>query len=213
MGSAFADLRLADVSRADRLDELDFELPLGQVDGGAGSTTVASADIGAVLARRLPDDDPVRPWADRLAGGLIRVDLGGFLTGSIDLVLRVAGPDGPRFCVVDYKTNRLGRWGVDDSVANYHPDLLPAAMEHHHYPLQAVLYSVALHRYLRWRLPGYSPDRHLGPVGYLFVRGMVGPRTPSPGGRAHGVFAWSAPPDAVVELSDLLHGQRTRTAS
>ena len=27
-----------------------------------------------------------------------------------------------------------------------------------HYPLQALLYSVALHRYLRWRQPGYDPD-------------------------------------------------------
>ena len=26
-----------------------------------------------------------------------------------------------------------------------------------HYPLQALLYAVALHRYLRWRLPGYDP--------------------------------------------------------
>ena len=26
-----------------------------------------------------------------------------------------------------------------------------------HYPLQALLYGVALHRFLRWRLPGYDP--------------------------------------------------------
>ena len=47
-----------------------------------------------------------------------------------------------------------------------------------HYPLQALLYSVALHRLLRWRQPGYDPDRHLGGVLYLFVRGMAGPQTP-----------------------------------
>ena len=41
-----------------------------------------------------------------------------------------------------------------------------------HYPLQALLYVVALHRYLRWRLRGYDPDVHLGGVLYLFVRGM-----------------------------------------
>ena len=41
-----------------------------------------------------------------------------------------------------------------------------------HYPLQALLYSVALHRYLRWRQPAYDPDRHLGGVLYLFLRGM-----------------------------------------
>ena len=27
-----------------------------------------------------------------------------------------------------------------------------------HYPLQAHLYLVALHRYLGWRLPGYTPN-------------------------------------------------------
>ena len=32
-------------------------------------------------------------------------------------------------------------------------------MVEHDYPLQALLYSVALHRYLRWRLPGYRPGR------------------------------------------------------
>ena len=47
-----------------------------------------------------------------------------------------------------------------------------------HYPLQALLYSVALHRYLRWRQPGYDPERHLGGVLYLFVRGMCGPGHP-----------------------------------
>ena len=45
-----------------------------------------------------------------------------------------------------------------------------------HYPLQALLYAVALHRMLRWRQPGYDPDVHLGGVLYLFVRGMAGPR-------------------------------------
>ena len=44
-----------------------------------------------------------------------------------------------------------------------------------HYPLQALLYAVALHRYLRWRQPGYDPAQHLGGVLYLFLRGMSGP--------------------------------------
>ena len=71
-----------------------------------------------------------------------------------------------------------------------------------HYPLQALLYAVALHRYLRWRQPGYDPERHLGGVQYLFVRGMVGPQTP-PG---CGVFDWQPPAALVVALSDLLAG-------
>ena len=40
---------------------------------------------------------------------------------------------------------------------------MASAMLAAHYPLQALLYCVALHRYLRWRLPGYDPDRHIGP--------------------------------------------------
>src|SRR5437588_735197 len=52
------------------------------------------------------------------------------------------------------------------------------AMQRAHYPLQALLYTVALHRYLRWRLRGYDPDRNLAGVLYLFLRGMAGADTP-----------------------------------
>jgi exodeoxyribonuclease V beta subunit len=73
-------------------------------------------------------------------------------------------------------------------------------MERAHYGLQALLYTVALHRYLRWRLRGYDPERNLAGVLYLFLRGMLGPDTP-PG---CGVFAWR-PSGALVEaLSDVL---------
>ena len=54
-------------------------------------------------------------------------------------------------------------------------------MLHHHYPLQAHLYLVALHRHLRWRLPDYDPERHLGGYVYCFLRGMPGPVDASPG--------------------------------
>ena len=63
------------------------------------------------------------------------------------------------------------------------------AMLHSHYPLQALLYSVVLHRYLRWRLAGYDPERHLGGILYLYVRGMCGPETPVVDGQPCGVFA------------------------
>jgi exodeoxyribonuclease V beta subunit len=63
--------------------------------------------------------------------------------------------------------------------------------------LQTLLYTVALHRYLRWRVPEYDPGRHLAGVAYLFVRGMSG----EAGG---GVFAWQPPGDLVRELSDVL---------
>ena len=59
--------------------------------------------------------------------------------------------------------------------ADYGRAEMAAAMLHSHYPLQALLYSVVLHRYLRWRLPSYDaraaprrcplplPARHVRP--------------------------------------------------
>lgn len=52
---------------------------------------------------------------------------------------------------------------------------MESLMAANHYPLQAHLYLVALHRYLRWRLPGYEPERHLGGYVYVFLRGVPGP--------------------------------------
>ena len=48
-------------------------------------------------------------------------------------------------------------------------------MADRHYPLQAHLYLVALHRLLGWRLPHYEPERHLGGYAYIFLRGTPGP--------------------------------------
>ena len=83
---------------------------------------------------------------------------------------------------------------------------MAAAMMDSHYPLQALLYSVTLHRFLRLRLPGYSPDRHLGGIAYLFVRGMAGADTPLVDGTPLGVFTWRPSPTLVVALSALLSG-------
>jgi exodeoxyribonuclease V beta subunit len=87
------------------------------------------------------------------------------------------------------------------------------AMLHSHYPLQAMLYSVVLHRYLRWRLPDYDPERHLGGILYLYVRGMCGPQTPVVDGQPCGVFAWHPPAAMVLELSDVLDGRVPQEAT
>ncbi|MFE3223742.1 UvrD-helicase domain-containing protein [Nocardia sp. NPDC059228] len=186
---------LADFSTRDRLSELDFELPLAGGDHPVAAR-VTVPRIADLLRRHLPADDVFAPYADQLAH-LDDTPLRGYLTGSIDAVLRTTGP---RFVVVDYKTNRLGTG--DLTVAHYTHERMAAEMMRSHYPLQAILYSVALHRYLRWRLPGYDPVAHLGGIRYLFVRGMVGPDTPD----GCGVFDWLPPADLIVELSALLAG-------
>ena len=65
-----------------------------------------------------------------------------------------------------------------------------------------------LHRFLRWRQPGYDPDQHLGGVLYLFVRGMCGADTPMQDGHPTGVFSWRPPATSVMALSDLLDAGR-----
>ncbi len=123
------------------------------------------------------------------------------------MVLRVGEGVDQRFLVVDYKTNRLGEVDEPLTALDYTQELMTAAMLHSNYPLQALLYSVVLHRYLRWRLPGYDPERHLGGILYLYVRGMCGPETPEVDGIPCGVFSWHPPAAMVVELSDLLDGR------
>ena len=113
-------------------------------------------------------------YAARLEDPALRSHVRGFLTGSIDLVIRIGRPSAPRFAIADYKTNWLGPADEPLTLAHYRPDALAAEMSRAHYSLQALLYTVALHRYLRWRLPAYDPERHLAGVLYLFVRGMAG---------------------------------------
>jgi len=202
--------RLSDVPRADRLDELDFEMPLAGGDRPDGTARLGG--IADLLRRHLPKDDPLRAYATDLdVPQLAERQLRGFLNGSIDAVLRVRDADGPpRHLVVDYKTNWLGApdrtGGSPLSAADYGPAAMARAMREAHYPLQALLYSVALHRYLRWRQHGYDPQVHLGGVLYLFVRGMCGPATPVVDGTPCGVFSWAPPSSLVVDLSDLLAG-------
>jgi exodeoxyribonuclease V beta subunit len=213
LGSALADRRLVDIPLRDRLCELDFEFPLtGGDQAGRPRSDVRLRDLAPLLGSLLPADDPLASYADQLAGSLGDQSLRGYLSGSIDVVLRVPPADGDthghRYVVVDYKTNLLGSTGKPLTSADYGRTEMADAMLHSHYPLQALLYSVVLHRYLRWRLPSYSPEHHLGGVLYLFLRGMCGPETPVVEGHVAGVFDWAPPPALVVALSETLEGRR-----
>ena len=194
LGPLTGGVPLAGIPVADRLSELTFEFALGDA---ASRTTLRS--VADLMAEWLPAHDPLVDYPaelanPQLAGQVLR----GYLTGSIDSVLRVHRPEGPRFVVVDYKTNRLGP--AELTLDHYSRPAMVAEMIRTHYPLQAILYCVALHRFLAARLPGYTPERHLGGVGYLFVRGMGGARA----GHATGVFDWFPPAGLVTALSDLL---------
>jgi exodeoxyribonuclease V beta subunit len=207
-------LPLSAFGPTDRLCELDFELPLA--GGDAPGRDVRLAELAPLLAAHLGVDDPVRAYAARIAAPELGASpLRGYLTGSIDVVLRTPGPV-PRYVVADYKTNRLAPPDVELTAWHYRPAALVPAMLAADYPLQALLYTVALHRYLTWRQPGYDPDVHLGGVLYLFLRGMSARAAAHSAGAGEaagvpGVFAWRPPAALVVATSDLLAGREART--
>jgi exodeoxyribonuclease V beta subunit len=198
LGPLVGNLRLRDVPRRDRLDELHFELPLVGGDDPTGHVTMDA--IAEVVSRHLPADDPLAGYGERLRAPALAAEVRGHLSGSIDVVMRHDG----RYVVIDHKSNWLGVAGEELSAWHYRPSALTEAMVRAHYPLQALLYAVALHRYLRWRLPDHEPERDLGGVLYLFLRGMTGADVPRVDGQPCGVFAWEPPAALVVGLSDVL---------
>ena len=85
------------------------------------------------------------------------------MKGFIDLVFCYQD----RYYILDWKTNYLGNHPHD-----YASVLLKANVESHFFNLQYTIYTVALHKYLRLRLPGYDFNRHFGGVYYFFLRGI-----------------------------------------
>ena len=119
----------------------------------------------------------------------LRRQLEGLMTGKIDLTYVRDG----RWYVLDYKSNRL---------PDYAPAQLEAAMRHSEYDLQALIYTVALHRWLRFRIgTGYDYARDFGGIRYLFCRGLDASRTQSPG-----LYAHSFAPELVHAVDELFAG-------
>ncbi|MGA5464396.1 exodeoxyribonuclease V subunit beta [Mycobacterium sp. NPDC050041] len=205
LGPLAPGVTLRQIGLPDRLRELDFEFPLAGGDIRGAAPTITLADVGALFAAHVPADDALASYAARLSsGGLAAQPLKGYLTGSVDAVLRIPDGQGHRYLVVDYKTNWLGEPDRPLTSADYTRARMVEAMLHSDYPLQALLYCVVLHRFLRWRQPGYDPQQHLGGVLYLFLRGMCGADTPVEDGHPAGVFSWQPPASLILAVSDLL---------
>ena len=113
----------------------------------------------------------------------------GMLKGFIDLIVEQQG----RYYVIDYKSNWLG-----DATSAYDTAAMRDATLQARYDLQYAIYTLALHRLLRARLPGYRYEQHVGGVLYLYLRGVdqVG----------HGVHTERLPL-ALVDAMDRLFAQ------
>ena len=205
LGKPFHGKALADIDPSDRLSELDFEMTLANLSKG-----VLASDIGKLLKASLETNDLLYAYADSLSDSSFDIPLAGLLNGSIDAVIRVHAEDGsPRLFITDYKTNRLDGDEDVSLIKAYAPDRLVAAMEHHHYPLQALLYGTAIYRMLRWRGPALNADEVIAGVAYFFVRGMVGVESPKDADdMPYGVFQWKAPVGLWEKLSNLFAGDR-----
>lgn len=92
-------------------------------------------------------------------------DIQGMVRGTMDLVFSHQD----KYYLLDYKSNFLG-----ETLKDYDQAALKKAMLEHHYDWQYLLYLVALHRYLKTRLPHYDYNRDFGGVVYAFLRGMNG---------------------------------------
>jgi exodeoxyribonuclease V beta subunit len=121
----------------------------------------------------------------------------GFLTGFIDLVFK---DDQDKYHVLDWKSNYLG-----DQTKDYAPHHIEHAMAKTHYYLQALLYLLALHRYLRQQLPHYKIEQHLGGAWYVFVRGIdIEQSSAEP---ASGLYYFQPPAALILALDEQLATQ------
>ncbi|AFJ02288.1 Exodeoxyribonuclease V beta chain [Methylophaga frappieri] len=148
--SPVSHLTLASIPTTKRLDEMAFYFP------------VNALTVGRLKAALMPHANAM-PILKPVLAQLNFKMLQGFMKGFIDLVFESEG----QFYIVDYKSNFLG-----NHPNQYQQAALEEAMITHHYPLQYLIYSLALHRYLKTRISRYDPDQHFGGVYYLFIRGM-----------------------------------------
>jgi exodeoxyribonuclease V beta subunit len=165
-------VRLCDVPADERRAEIEFQFAL------------QPTRVQALLAL-LHAHGVVR---ERHGFGL-RQRLEGLMTGLIDLTYRHAG----KWYVLDYKSNRL---------PSYDHAALQRAMAHSEYDLQALVYALALHRWLRFRLgDAYDYARDFGGIRYLFCRGLDASRNDFPG-----IHAQCFAPELMAALDALFGG-------
>jgi exodeoxyribonuclease V beta subunit len=160
------------------------------------------------MLEMLPANDSLLGYARLLSRDQFNIPLAGLINGSIDAVLRVENNDGvEKLFITDYKSNRLDEEDDARLINAYHPSRLVHAMEHHHYPLQAILYGVAVHRFLRWKAPSVKSDDAIGGIAYFFLRGMVNDTEFVDDQECpYGVFQWTAPAGFWTRISDVLAG-------
>jgi exodeoxyribonuclease V beta subunit len=166
-------LKLDQLERNQIKVEMEFYLPLRQVQVKA---------FNQLINHFMPHSQRQYEFAQ----------LNGMLKGFIDLTFAFDG----KYYVADYKSNHLGHDYNDYQLAS-----LERAMQEHDYHLQAILYTLALHRWLKQQLTHYQYQQHIGGAYYLFLRGMHSEKPQS------GVYHYLAEEAFVTALDNLFSGK------
>jgi exodeoxyribonuclease V beta subunit len=154
-------VKLADVNENEKLAEMNFDFSLDTHSG--------SDDRNAIFKvlneewKDAPEGSDEKAFLDRLQNWETKIP-SGFMTGSVDLLFKQNG----KYYILDWKSNSLNR----DPKGFDRPGLV-SEMASHSYFLQYLIYTVAVHRYLRQCLgDAYDYDRDFGGALYIFLRGV-----------------------------------------
>lgn len=187
-GKPFA---LHEVPRNARRSEMGFTIRVAK--------GVTARYINAALSAY----DPA--YAFTTTEGATNFDLGGFLTGSIDLAFTQAG----KWWIVDWKSNIVATGPHDLPITR---DDVSREMKTHRYHLQYLLYLVAYRRWLRgrWAASGLGSveierliEATYGGVYYVFVRWLDAGQEPSGSGSPAGLY-YARPTGAFLDALDAL---------
>jgi len=140
---------LCHIPKKDQIHELGFYFPI---------TELQPNEIKAIME--------TIPWVRRGRYQLQALNfkqLKGMMKGFVDLIFCYK----KKYYIVDWKSNYLG-----PELKYYNQPSMKHAIIDHYYILQYYIYTIALHRYLNQRLPGYDYDVHFGGVFYIFLRGL-----------------------------------------
>ncbi len=167
-------VRLVELPGQARLNEMEFHFSLRECDSRDLLTLLKQHGI---LHQR--EDFP-----------FVR-NLLGLMTGKIDLIYQYDG----RFYICDYKSNRLPAYDAEHC---------RQAMRDSEYDFQALIYTLALHRWCKFRLrSAYDYEKHIGGIRYLFCRGLN-----ANANIGDGIVAMRFDQALIEQLENLLHPAR-----
>lgn len=188
----FAGKSLSELGHRHRLSEMKFDFPLPSDEG------VALKQLVNIMVTDPNISDTARRYFEKLGDSAgAETQIAGFMNGSIDAVFRIQ-TDQDRFIVCDYKTNRLHYDSDVHPLARYDSASMERSMLDSGYFFQALIYSLALHRYLKQRVASYDYDTHFGGVAYLFLRGLDGSVDDT--GALRGYYRWMPNKQTILQL-------------